>query len=135
MKTLKRLTMRQACFYRLYRNRKDGVNAFIPVHEFMGEVHCVELDLWGFVSHECSARMSGMRSENPNLLEYQKVKTRAGGYYYAYRIKPDAPASAIIAEPERALYDRLKLRERNARPVERCEHGVPLQAVCPNCPQ
>lgn len=125
--------MRQACFYRLYRNRKDGVNAFIPVFEFMGEVHCTELDLWGFVSHECSARMSQMRSENPNLLEIQERKSRAGGTYYAYRIRPDASASLIIAEPERALYDRIKLRERNAQPVERCAHGIPKQAVCPHC--
>lgn len=67
---------------------------FIPVHEFMGEHYISELGhlpdngAWGWVSYECSARLSEMYRDNPNLLERDLIFGKSGAKYFGYRLRP-----------------------------------------------
>ena len=81
--TRRKISMKEAIFYRLYQHFKSDKRAdFIPVFEFMGEVWCEELKLWGFVSFEVSARLSEIFSENPGLLERTSIYGKSGARYY-----------------------------------------------------
>lgn len=130
---MKKLTQKQAIFYTLYKNWQSGVHAYIPVFEFMGEVHCTELDLWGFVSHECSPRTSELNQDNPDLLEYIERKARAGGTYRCWRIKPDITKDALRDEAIIKLHTAIKRAVENAKPIEYCEHRIPKGALCTHC--
>jgi len=83
-----KLTQKETIFYILYQSHKDTatIERFVPVFEFMGETYCKELGLWGFVSHECSARASEMKSENPQMFERKTIHGKSGAKYYGYRI-------------------------------------------------
>lgn len=85
----KRLTQKESIFYALYKSFKGEESfRFIPVFEFMGEHYCQEVGKWGFVSHECSARASEMKKENPELIERKTIQGKSGARYYGYRINP-----------------------------------------------
>lgn len=88
-----KLTQKEAIFYQLYNAHKKMPGEYIPVFKFMGEIYCKELGLWGFVSHECSARCSEMKKENPALIEFKTIYGKSGAKYYGYRFtlypKPD----------------------------------------------
>lgn len=84
----KRISMKQAILYRLMQKRLSGM--FIPVYDIIGEIYCKELEKWGFVSFEVSARLSEMYRDNPTLLEREWQTGRLGAKYYAYRIAQSA---------------------------------------------
>lgn len=78
--------MRQAIFYQLYKEHHE-FNEYIPVFEFMGDVWCEDLKLGGFVSHECSARLSEINRDNPGMLEIKRKKAKySGAHYFCYRL-------------------------------------------------
>ena len=130
---MKKLTQKQAIFYQLHKNWRSKKHDYIAVFDFMGEVHCKELNLWGFVSHECSARTTELNQENPNLLEYIERKARAGGTYRCWRIKVDVNKAALVEVNIKKLYNALKIHERNSKPIVYCEHSVPQGALCTSC--
>ena len=85
----KRLTQKEAIFFILYKNLKsDDPEKYIPVWQFMGEVYCEAVGKWGFVSHECSARASELKKDNPELIQRKHIVGRSGAKYYGYRINP-----------------------------------------------
>lgn len=104
----RKITQKEAIFYQLYNSFKEDPSVFIPVFEFMGEKYCEELGLWGFVSHECSARCSEMKKENPNLIESTTITGRSGAKYYGYRLKSNASAAYIEDKKLLDFYERLK---------------------------
>lgn len=83
------ISMKQAIFYILYKKFKEGKGEYVPVYAFMGETFIAELNKWGYVSHECSARASEMFKENPGLLNRARINGKSGAMYYGYRISPD----------------------------------------------
>lgn len=105
---MKRVTQKQACFYRLLKNRNEEGNVFIPVHQFMGEIYVKELDLWGYVSYECSARLSEMFSENPGLIARERITGKSGAKYYGYRIHREATSAQINDADLRVIYEAVK---------------------------
>jgi hypothetical protein len=106
----KKITQKEAIFYKLYQAFKDQPGVYIPVFEFMGEIYAKEVSKWGFVSHECSARASEMRRDNPGLIEAKKVTGVSGAKYYTYRINPEAKPEMIKDELLARFYKILKLR-------------------------
>lgn len=106
--TKKKITQKEAIFYTLYKAFKETPGEYIPVFKFMGEVYCKELGLWGFVSHECSARSSEMRKENPGLIEITTITGKSGAKYYGYRFSADAKAELIKDESLLKFYKSLK---------------------------
>lgn len=95
--------MKEAIFYRLYRHFKSPERErYVPVFEFMGEVHCPEVKRWGFVSFEVSARLSEIFKENPGLIERKLIYGKSGNTYYGYRIGPN-PDPALFKDQK--LYD------------------------------
>jgi len=103
-----KLTQKEAIFYQLYMAFKSTPGEYIPVFKFMGEVHSPELGLWGFVSHECSARSSEMRKENPELVEATTITGKSGAKYFGYRFNPAAKFEMIRDEALQSFYNRLK---------------------------
>ncbi len=104
------MTMTEAAFYRLYsENRKAAERGatmdLIPVHAFMGEIYCEETGLWGYISYECSARLSEVFSDNPGLLHREKIKGKSGAEFYGYRIADHAKIEMIKDPKLRSLYD------------------------------
>lgn len=97
--TKNKLTQKEAIFYTLYKTHKTNPEFFTPVFKFMGEVHCTELDLWGFVSHECSARCSEMKKENPDLIQHTEITGKSGAKYFGYRLNTK-PTIAMILDPK-----------------------------------
>lgn len=93
--TKNKITQKEAIFYTLYQAYNNNRGEYIPVFKFMGEIYCKELDLWGFVSHECSARCSEMRTDNPELIEHTVITGKSGATYYGYRINPLANVDMI----------------------------------------
>lgn len=93
--TKKKITQKEAIFYTLYKAWKETPGEYIAVFKFMGEVYCNELDLWGFVSHECSARASEMRTENPDLVQHVTITGKSGAKYFGYRLNPQATVDMI----------------------------------------
>ena len=88
--------MKEAIFYKLYKNfRGETPQAYVPVFDFMGEVYCTEVNKWGFVSFEVSARLSELFSENPGRLQRQTITGKSGARYYGYRIAPDVTPELI----------------------------------------
>ena len=132
---MKKLTQRQTIFYQLYNNWRNGEHEYIPIFKFMGEVHCVELDVWGFVSNEVSSRMSELNSDNPYLLEYIESKARAGSMYRCWRIKKEIYPTALVDKSIIKLHSLLKRHEQNSKPIEYCSHRIPKGALCPDCPK
>lgn len=96
-----RLSQKETIFYVLYKKYKDGKNEYLPVFEVMGETYCEELRKWGFVSYECSARLSEMFKENPGLIQRQSIRGKSGATYYGYRITPNSsiPRQTLIKDP------------------------------------
>lgn len=105
---MKRVTQKQAVFYRLLKNRNEEGNVFIPVHQFMGEIFVPEFDKWGYVSYECSARLSEMFRDNPGLLAREYITGKSGAKYYGYRIHREATAEKIVDPDLRKVYEAVK---------------------------
>lgn len=131
--TKKKLTQTEAIFYVMFKSFKnelpdfkkqiifEGKNDlsntkgyFIPVFKFMGEVYCEELGLWGYVSHECSARCSELKKINRNLIDVTTIEGKSGARYYGYRFAPDATPSMINDEKLLEFY-KLVSKKRNKR--------------------
>lgn len=112
--TKKKLTQTEAIFYLMYKSFKNQLPDFrkqiifegkndlsdtkafyIPVFKFMGEIYCEELGLWGYVSHECSARCSELKKVNRNLIDVTTIEGKSGARYYGYRFSPNATPSLI----------------------------------------
>lgn len=117
-----KITQREAVFYQMMlRHREDKKNGqefgYINVFDFMGEVYCRELGLWGFVSHECSARASKLYSENVDrltgfqLFERKLVYGRSGAKWYAYRLNPHATKKNVISDDLKRFRSRVKANE------------------------
>lgn len=101
---MKKLTQKQSIFYQLIKEKKRNSADYIPLWKLMGEVYCVELDLWGFVSYEIPARMSEMYQDNEGMLERVIVTGKSGARYYAYRLADDYH-SHIRDDKLRMIYD------------------------------
>ncbi len=95
--TKKKLTQKEAIFYTLFKNFKNPETKenFIPVFKFMGEIYAEELGLWGYVSHECSARCSELKKTNNKLIEVKEITGKSGARYFGYRFYPTATPSLI----------------------------------------
>lgn len=106
--TKKKITQKEAIFYRLYQAFKDRRGEYIPVFEFMGETYAKEVGLWGYVSHECSARCSELKKENPQLIQSTVITGKSGAQYYAYRINPEVAKDVRIDEKLRPFYAKIK---------------------------
>lgn len=106
--TKKKITQKEAIFYKLYQSFKDTPGVYIPVFEFMGEVYAKEVGKWGFVSHECSARCSEMKKENPQLIESTVITGKSGAKYYGYRINPAVPKDVVLDKSIREFYQKIK---------------------------
>jgi len=89
------ISQKEAIFYQLYARFKSKNTDYLPVHALMGEVYCKELNRWGYVSYECSARASEMITENPGLLMRTRLTGKSGARYYGYRISPAANIELI----------------------------------------
>lgn len=103
-----KITQKEAIFYQLYKAFRETPGEYIPVFKFMGEVHCVELGLWGFVSHECSARASEMRKDNPALVEVTEIVGKSGARFYGYRLTPAARPEMIQDSALLAFYNKIR---------------------------
>lgn len=102
--------MREAIFYQLIKNHQKTPYEYIPVSQFQGDVWCKELNLGGFVSHECSARLSEINSDNPHLLEIEKRKAKyTPAKYHCYRLRPDFDPSYIKDKGLRSFFERLNI--------------------------
>ena len=111
----KRMTMHEAIFYRLYAAHREAtkngkVAELIPVFGFMGEIFSSEIRKWGFVSHECSARVSEIHTGNPGLLYRERMTGKSGAKYYGYRISTNARAESIKDPTLASLYTRLRAK-------------------------
>ena len=111
----KKLTQYEAIFYRMYtEHRKDKqrtpfpLKELIPVHGFMGEIYCEEVDLWGFVSYEVGARISELYSDNPGLFYRELIIGKSGAKYYGYRIADDACPDMMRDPKLKALYEKCR---------------------------
>ena len=82
----KKITQHQAIFYQLYKKHKADPMEYTPIWQLIGEVFCAELNVWGFVSYEVSARVSELYKDNPTLFERTQVTGKTGATYFAYRI-------------------------------------------------
>lgn len=102
------MTMRQAILWRLYLNWQKEPEHYIPVHEFMGEIFCGQVNKWGYVSYECSARCSEMNKENPELIQRETLTGKSGAHYYGYRLHPAFSPSMIIDEDLREFFNRIR---------------------------
>jgi hypothetical protein len=106
--TKRKITQKEAIFYKLYQAYKEERGKYIPVFEFMGEIYAKEVDLWGYVSHECSARCSELKTENPQLIQSTVITGKSGAKYYGYRIDPLAKSDAVFHKNLHAFYKRIK---------------------------
>lgn len=111
----RRATQQEAIFYRLYKLWRARDLKYLPVHELMGEVFIEELEKWGYVSYECSARASEMIRDNPGLLQRQYIVGRSGVKYYGYRLNPQ-PAPGMIRDPKLKAFHKL-LMARMGKPA------------------
>ena len=108
MKNRKRLTQKEAIFYALYNKFKEGKGEYIPVWQFMGEHYSKEVGKWGFVSHECSARSSEMKRDNPELIQRVTITGKSGARYYGYRINPMVTLKMIQDEALLVFHKKVK---------------------------
>lgn len=106
--TRKKITQKEAIFYTLYRAFKDTPGEYVPVFKFMGEVYVPEVGKWGFVSHECSARASELRTENPGLIEKTTITGKSGAKYYGYRFSANAKPDLILDKNLLSFYQVIK---------------------------
>jgi len=97
--------------YRLLKNH-EGNNEYIPVFDFMGDIYSPEFKKGGFVSHECSARLSEINKENPVLLEIEKQQAKyTKNIFYCYRLRAGFTVHNIYDEDIKNLaieYDKCK---------------------------
>lgn len=100
--------MQEAVFYRLYQAYQAKEERYIPVHEFMGEIYVKELSKWGYVSYECSARLSEMHKANPGLLQRTYLTGKSGAHFYGYRITPGARPELIKDERLVSFHKRIR---------------------------
>lgn len=108
-----KLTQMQVAMYILIMNKWLGGNKLIPVYDFMGERYISELGKWGYISYECSARLSKMYSDNPGLLYREKIHGRSGASFYGYKIRESAQPSNILSKELRDVYDIMAAKRKN----------------------
>lgn len=101
-------TQKEAIFYQLYKHFKSNRGEYIPVFKFMGEVYIKELGIWGFVSHEVSARCSELKKINPELIQSIIINAKSGAKYYGYRINPNPNREMIKDEQILKFYNKLR---------------------------
>lgn len=101
----RKLTQKEAIFWKLYQRFKLKNADYMPVHELMGEIYCEPLAKWGYVSYECSARASEIIKENPALIQRSIIRGRSGATYYGYRINP-AALPWMVVDPKLAAFYR-----------------------------
>lgn len=115
-----KVTMQQTIFYLLLKKFKAGDHGYIPVHAFMGEHRIEELDTWGYVSYEVSARLSEIGTQNPGLLGRSLTTGKSGSKYYEYRISPTAKAATHLKDPALiAFYERLTKKKLEKTDVQK----------------
>ena len=100
----KKVTQKEAIFYALYKHLREKPGEYIPVFNFMGEIYVKEVALWGFVSHECSARCSEMKKENPDLIQSTVIIAKSGARYFGYRLNPEPKRNMINDDSLRKLH-------------------------------
>lgn len=102
-----RVTQKEGVFYLLYKRFKEKNDAYLPVFELMGETYVAEANKWAYVSYECSARASEIMTENPGLLQRQKMRGKSGAKYYGYRLNPQPRIELIRDQSLLAFYRRI----------------------------
>jgi len=120
----KKITMHQAIFYQLWKQRGKDAQVYIPIWQLIGEVFVEELGQWAFVSYEVSPRTSELWQENPTLFERKYVTGKSGSKYYAYRIAQNVTVDDIKGERLLAFYKRLKEGERRKRLVDNMQNAT-----------
>ena len=106
--TKKKITQKEAIFYLLYQFFKDKRGEYIPVYKFMGEIYAKEVGLWGFVSHECSARCSELKRDNHFLIQSTVITGKSGAKYFGYRINPLADENTPLEASLVPFYKKIK---------------------------
>lgn len=99
-----RISQKEAIFYRLYKQFLEDKEKYIPVFGFMGEVWVEEVGKWGYVSYECSARLSEMYRENPGLILRSLITGKSGAHYYGYRFTPVQGKAELVKDSALASF-------------------------------
>lgn len=126
--------MRESIMYQLLKNLEKG-NLHIPVFDFMGDVFSPEINKGGFVSHECSARLSEIRKHNPALLDVIEQKAKyTNNRFYCYRLRQDFSPEYVLEKDLKQFIKEINLEYKH-KPVADvyCPHGLPTFVSCPNC--
>lgn len=119
--------MREAILYQLIQNYRSCDHVYIPVFAFQGDVWSEELKLGGFVSHECSARLSEMNKTNHGLLDIKKRKAKySPTRYYCYRITPKFTEDLLRDDDLKAFYKLLghALKPSAEKPKRECRYDA-----------
>lgn len=109
---LTKITQKMMAFYFLWKSRREDKSIWIPIWQFVGELHIAELKTWVMASHKCTARVSDIYLDNPGLLERKLIKGKSGAEYYAYKLAWDVERSKIADLKLRLFYDSLKKGKR-----------------------
>lgn len=120
----KKITMHQAIFYQLWKQRSKDPELYIPIWQLIGEVYVEELGEWGFVSYEVSPRTSELWQDNPSLFERKYVTGKSGSKYYAYRITLNVSINDIKDTRLLTFYKRLKEGEKKKQMADRMRNKI-----------
>ena len=99
-------------FYILWKRYQEDKKAYIPIWQFVGELHITELETWVMASHKCTARVSDIYLENPKLIDRVEVTGKSGAKYFQYRFSDNVSKSLIVDPTLRLFYDALKKGKR-----------------------
>lgn len=104
----KKLTQKQIAFCKLYMDRHEDKNRFVPAWEFVGEIMIKPLNRWVLMSYKCLTRLTDIFKENPALLDRTLVDGKSGSKYFAYRISQLASMGDIRDKKLRDVHRELR---------------------------
>ena len=112
---LTKISGKMMAFYFLWKRHQDDKDAYIPIWQFVGELHIPELKTWVMASHKCTARVSDMYLENPDLLDRNLVKGKSGAEYFEYKFTNNVTRNLIKDLKLRLFYDSLVTGRRHMK--------------------
>ena len=95
-------------FYKLYKERAEDPQRYVPTWEFVGEMNIIELgSRWVLMSYKCPTRLTDIFQENPDLLERKMITGKSGAKYYGYRFALNATKNFIRDEKLLQFYNKI----------------------------
>lgn len=111
---MKKISQKQAVFYKLYKEWLKDDERYVPAWEFVGEIKIEPFDSWFLMSYKCPTRLTDIYQENPDIIERDLIIGKSGAYYYGYRLKNPLDVKLIKDHTLFSFFEKIHKNEQHS---------------------